>query len=126
MPLSLPDARGPRQCPAPRRTRVAAGARRLPRAAHARDAVPRLLERPAVLPGAADADHLDARSGHRAHRDRHVGVGHDPLLAEVPVGTDRGSRAAAVARPYVGTQALMDASRAGLYCPGPRAARPES
>src|SRR5215469_18511200 len=99
MPLSLPDAHGPSQCPPPG---LAAGARRLPRAPHGRDALSRVLERAAVLPGTADADDLDARGGSRAHPDRHVGVGHTPLLAEVPVGARGRSGAAAAARPAVG------------------------
>src|SRR6185437_14481291 len=125
MPLSLLDAHGPRQCPTLRWTRMAAGARRLWRVPDARDALPGVLERIALLSRLSDDDHLAARVRHRAAAHRHDGVGYHPLLTQVPVGAGRRSDAAAFPHQAARPPALVAAARAVLHCNRSVAARGE-
>ncbi len=87
----------------------------IPQSAGCRDAVPRLLGRPAVHAGVLDAVRLAARSRHRARHDRHAVVGRHHLHGQVLLGARRRQAAFARAAPAAGPAAQLDAARPGRH-----------
>ena len=105
-----------------RLARPARGARRrlrgLPRPAHHRHPVPRLLERSAAHARARHADRVAEQRGREQGHDRPVCVRARPLHLEVRLGALDGPGAAAVADPAARPSARLAAAEPGRADPG--------